>query len=216
MAFNARCLVTTRMGIASMGNLYSNRPAAVTVILLVLFLTGCFARVDNITVPVNGSIETSAKDATIVIVQPSTHYSSLSLLDGNGKLLGQLHDRSYTVVNVPPGPIRLYVLPERLLTWGDRIQGEVTAGRVYYATISLRFGGIRFNSLNPRSPDRRWEQRDVYLTRGPYVEMDPAREALLLDQLGDTAEILEVIEKYADRYPPNQIEVHTILPEDGL
>lgn len=56
----------------------------------------------------------------------------------------------------------------------------------------------------------------MYLTRGPYVEMDPAREALLLDQLGDTAEILEVIDKYADRYPPNQIEVHTILAEDGL
>lgn len=66
-----------------MGNLYSNRPAAVTVIFLVLFLTGCAARVDNITVPVNGSIETSAKDATIVIVQPSTHYASLSVLDGN-------------------------------------------------------------------------------------------------------------------------------------
>jgi len=188
-----------------------------SIFVTALFLTGCAAQVTNITMPASEtSIEASRDMATIVVVQPSTHYRNLSVLDGNGNLLGQLHDRSYTVMQVPAGPLRLYVLAERKATWGDRIQGEVLAGRIYYATISLRYGGIRFNSLNSRSPDSRWGQRDLYLTRGHRLQMDPQRIVTAVEELGETAEILDVIDDYSDRYNLEQIEVHTIRPEDGV
>ena len=182
-----------------------------------ILATGC-ATVANITIPATkGAIEGSPEAATVVVVQPTTRYVAVSVLDGDGKLLGQLHNRSHTVVRVPPGPVSLYVLSERQVSWGDRIKGEVLAGRVYYATISVRYGGLRFNSLNPSSPDGRWEQRENYLARTPRVEMDPAMIATAVERLGNTGEILRVIDdKYADRYQEHQIEAHTIRPEDGL
>jgi hypothetical protein len=57
-----------------------------------------------------------------------------------------------------PGAARLYAIPESRLT-GDRTDGTVQAGRVYYATISVRYVGVAFRALNPRSRDNRWALR---------------------------------------------------------
>ena len=98
--------------------------------------------------------------ATIVVVQPTTHFQSVSILDGRGQLVGQLNDRSHTVFQVAPGPVRLYALVENKANMADRIDGTVQPGRVYFVTVSLRWGGVSFLALNQRSPDGRWNQKD--------------------------------------------------------
>lgn len=65
--------------------------------------------------------------ATIVIIQPTTRFHSVNILDARGQLLGQLNDRSRTVIHVPPGAVRLYAIVENRAEFGDRIEGEVDA-----------------------------------------------------------------------------------------
>lgn len=177
---------------------------------------GCGPAVRNVTVRSAASIAPSASEATIVVVQPSTRYSSVNILDGQGRLLGQISDRSHTVVRVPPGTLRLYAIPEREASWGDRIDGHVEAGRVYYATIGMRWGGITFLALNPRSRDDRWSHRDEYLGSTPLVEMDLAQVPLAVQELGDTAPLLARVDQNVDRLDEAHREERTIRPEDGL
>lgn len=181
-----------------------------------VLLVGCGPAVHNITIPSTTPIAASAGEATIVVVQPSTRYGSVNLLDGSGRLLGQIHDRSHTTVRVPPGAVRLYAIPEREASWGDRIEGQVVAGRVYFATISMRWGGINFLALNPRSADDRWSHRDEYLARTPLVQMDPGRISLAITEIGDAAPLLQRVDRHADGLDAAHREERTIRAEDGI
>lgn len=176
---------------------------------------GCGPAVHNITVRSAAHIARDPGSATIVVVQPTTHFQSLSLLDANGQLVGMIHDRSSTILHVPAGPVRLYAIVERNDGWGDRIEGTVEAGHVYFATISLRWGGVSFLALNRRSRDDRWSQLDEYLQVAPLVEMDPAGIPLARRELGDTAPFLRTMDRYADGLDAEHHDEHVIRPDDG-
>jgi hypothetical protein len=177
---------------------------------------GCGPAVHNITMPSRSEISASPTEATIVVVQPSTRFGSVNLLDPGGRLVGQLSDRSHTLVRVPPGPLRLYAMVERDPRLGDRIDGQVEAGRIYFATISMRWGGINFLALNPRSHDDRWTHRDEYVSGTPFVEMDPEQLSLALGEIGDAAPLIERIDRQTERMDPAHLEERTVLATDGI
>ncbi len=183
--------------------------------LLASLAIGCGPAVHNITVPVRGRVAPAAGWATIVVIQPTTRFQSLSLLDEQGSLIGMIHDRSATTLRVRPGNVRLYAIVEREAGWGDRIEGVVEAGRVYYATIGLRWGGVNFLALNPRSRESRWSHLAEYREQVPLVEMDPARIPIATRELGDTRRFLATIDRYADGLDAERHEEHVISPEDG-
>ncbi len=176
---------------------------------------GCGPAVHNITVQSATRIARDPGSATIVVVQPSTRFQSLSLLDAHGELVGMIHDRSSTILHVPAGQVRLYAIVERNDGWGDRIEGTVEAGHVYFATISLRWGGVSFLALNPRSRDDRLSHLSEYLQQAPLVEMDPARVPVARRELGDTGPFLRTIDRYADGLDAEHREEHVIRPDDG-
>lgn len=172
--------------------------ASLVAAFLALAAMGCGPAVHNIAVRSSASVAPDPAAATIVVMQPSTHYNSVGILDANGTLVGMLNDRSSTIVRVPPGNFRLYALVENQAGWGDRLEGTVEAGRVYYATISMRWGGINFLALNTRSRDDRWSHLSEYLENAPLVAMDPAGVPVATRELGDTHAILQRIDHYAD------------------
>jgi len=176
---------------------------------------GCGPAVHNITVRSAARIAPAPGVATIVVIQPSTHFQSVSLLDAGGSLVGMIQDRSSTVVQVPAGNVRLYAIVERQAGWGDRIEGTVEAGRVYYVTISLRWGGVSFLALNPRSRDDRWSHLSEYLGQAPLVEMDRAGIPVATRELGDTRPLLATIDHYAEGLDAEHHEEHVIRPDDG-
>lgn len=177
---------------------------------------GCGPAVHNITIRSEASVSADASSATLVIVQPTTHYGSVNILDAQGGLRGQLSDRSHTILHVEPGEVRLYAIPERQGSWGDRIVGTVEAGRVYYATIGMRWGGVTFLALNPRSPDERWSHRDEYLANTPNVVMDPDQVALAVQEIGDAARLIEQVDRTVDRMDEAHLAERTIQPGDGI
>jgi hypothetical protein len=184
-------------------------------LVLGVLAIGCGPAVHNITVRSSASVTPDASAATIVVMQPSTRFGSVSILDARGDLLGMIHDRSATIVRVPPGQFRLYALVERQGGWGDRIEGTVAAGHVYYATISMRWGGINFLALNPRSRDQRWSHLGEYLGGTPMVQMDPAGIPVATRELGDTGRLIAEIDRRADGLDAEHHEERVVRPEDG-
>jgi hypothetical protein len=176
---------------------------------------GCGPSVHNITVRSQASVAPSADHATLVVMQPTTRFGYLNLLDQNGQLVGQLHDRSATIVQLPPGNFRLYAVLERNAGSGDRIQGTLEAGHVYYATVSMRWGGINFLALTTRSHDDRWSHLGEYLTNAPMVAMDPAQVPTAVREIGDAQRLTSEIDRRVDRLDAEHAEERVLQSTDG-
>jgi hypothetical protein len=183
---------------------------------LALIAAGCGPAVVNTTTKSTASVAAVPDRATIVIIQPTTGFQSVNILDAQGQLLGQLNGPSRTLIYVPPGPVRLYAIPEKQADWGDRIDGAVQAGLIYYATISLRYGGVAFRALNPQSRDNRWAHRDAYMIKTPAVEMDPSKAPDAIRQIGDPIPMLKKVDAFIERLDSAHRAERTIRTEDGL
>jgi hypothetical protein len=185
---------------------------------LALVTLACSPAVPNATVKTGNTLEAVQDAATIVVVQPRTKYKSVSFVDGQGRLLGQLDRRSHTLLRVPPGAVRLYAFWENKAASGDRIEGTVLAGKIYFATIGYRgtVGGIALLALNPRSPDRRWEEKDRYLSSTPRVQLDPARAAEVMQRLGAAPEIFRWADEHTKDLTGRARDERVILPGDGI
>lgn len=178
--------------------------------------SACAPAVQNITVKSSAPIATTPDLATIVVIQPTTHFAWLSILDAKGTVLGQLHDRSYTAFQLPPGPFQLYAVVEKSAVMADRIEGTVEAGRTYFATIGYRYAGVAFRALNPRSLDNRWSQREEFLANTPHVQMDVQKVPTVQAQLGDPKPILTAADEYVAKLDEAHRAERTVLAADGL
>jgi hypothetical protein len=103
---------------------------------------GCGPVVENITIRSAGVIVADPHAATFVVIQPESDLHSVNLVDGHGLLVGQLDGRSHTVVRLPEGPTLLYAVLDNRTETADRIEGTLIPGRVYYATVGSRPGGV--------------------------------------------------------------------------
>ena len=177
---------------------------------------GCGPAVHSITIPSPGAITAAPTQATVVIVQPSTRFQSLNILDGQGQLVAQLNDRSHTMVQLPAGPVRLYAVLENSPGTADRIEGTLLPGKIYYATVSLRYGGVSFLALNPRSRDDRWSKKDEYLSATPRIQMDSQKVAQATTELGDTTRIMKKADAYVAKMDAAHLAERTIEEGDGL
>jgi hypothetical protein len=179
-------------------------------------LTACAPAVQNITVAAPGTITAAPDVVTIVVIQPTTRLRAVELVDGRGQLVGQLDDRSQTVVHVPEGPTVLYAVLENRADTVDRVEGTLVPGRVYYATVDERPGGVALLVLSPRRVDGAWEHKADYLASTPRVQMDPQRIGRAVNELGDTAPILEAGDARAATLEGAQVAERTFQESDGL
>jgi hypothetical protein len=190
---------------------------AVTFASAVLVLASCAPAVPSITVRTPaGPIVADAEKVTVVIVQPETRLRSVAIVDGRGQLVAQLDDRSHTVLRLPEGPTLLYAVVENKAETADRIEGTLVAGRVYYATIGERDGGVAFLALNARSPGGRWSHRGDYLARTPRVTIDPDKLGRAVNELGDTAALMHAADSHVAKLEGAAAAEHAIQESDGF
>jgi hypothetical protein len=188
---------------------------AAAIVALVLGAAACEPAVHNITVASPGTIAADANKVTVVVIQPVTRLRSISLLDGRGQLVGQLDDRSHTVVHLPEGPTVLYAVLENRAETADRIEGTLVPGRIYYATVYERAGGVALLALNPRSPGARWSHKDEYLRTTPRVQMDMERITRAVNEIGDPDPIINAAEAYVAGLDASARAEHEIAETDG-
>lgn len=177
---------------------------------------GCAPDFPNITVETPGTIAAAPNAVTVVIVQPVDHLRSVNIVDGRGQLVAQLDDRSHTVVHAPEGPTLLYAVLENKAETADRIEGMLIAGRVYYATVGTRPGGVALLALSPRSPDGRWSHKDEYLATTTRVQMDESKVMRAMNELGDAEAITRAGDAYVAKLAAPQLAEHTIQESDGF
>ena len=131
------------------------------------------AAVTTLTAPPEGR-------ARIVLVAPSWQRDVVSLVDERGRYLGQLGARTWTTLDVAPGPHRFYAL-----VGADAyvVEGPVEAGRTYWIVAEhdvLR--GMRWIAWEPRCGPEEASR----LSDARAIEVDPAAdEAAVRHRLGD-------------------------------
>jgi hypothetical protein len=163
-----------------------------------------------------GPIAADPERVTVVIVQPTTRLRAVGIVDGRGQLVAELDDRSHTVIHVPEGPTLLYAVVENRADTADRIEGTLIAGRVYYATVGERPGGVALLALNARSPEGRWRHKDEYLASTPRVAMNPELVVRTMNELGDTTALMKAADAYVAKLDAAQAAEHTIQESDGF
>jgi hypothetical protein len=183
---------------------------------IALGAASCAPALQAITIPSAGKLAPDPDKVTVVIVQPETRLRVVDILDGHGQLVAQLDDRSHTIIHLPEGPTLLYAIIENRAETADRLEGTLVAGRVYYATVGARPGGVALLALNARSPDGRWSHRDEYLARTPRLEMDPQRIVRAVNELGDTAAVIQAGDAHVATLDAAAAAEHTIQESDGF
>jgi hypothetical protein len=180
-------------------------------------LASCAPALPPITVKTPADpIAADPEKVTFVVVQPEARLRAVSVIDGRGQLVGQLDDRSHTVIRLAEGPTLLYAVAENKAETADRIEGTLLAGRVYYATVGAREGGVSFLVLTPRSPDGRWSHRSQYLASTPRVAMDPDRVVRTMNELGDTAPLMRAADAHVAKLDAASAAEHTLQESDGF
>jgi hypothetical protein len=190
---------------------------AVMFVSLVL-AAACEPVVHDITVRTPSSLAPDFEKVTVIVIQPVSHLRTVSLLDGHGQLIGQLSDRSHTVIKLHEGPTVLYAVHENHAESADRIEGTLVPGRTYYATIDERQGedGLDFRALNVRSPADRWRHKDEYLAQTPRVQMDPDRVIRTANELGEPHAILRAGDAHVAKLDAAAQAERAIQETDGF
>jgi hypothetical protein len=181
-----------------------------------LFAFGCAPVVQSIAVPDTGAIAAAPETVTVVVVQPGWKQRPVNLLDGRGQLVGQLNGRSHTVVRLSEGPTLLYAVLDRDAATADRLEGTLIRGRLYYAYVGERDGGVELLALNARSGHDRWRHKDEYLTSTPRVQMDTERLTRAVNDLGDPAPIIDAANARVAAMDGAAQAEHAIQENDGL
>jgi hypothetical protein len=189
---------------------------ALALTLIAAALAGCAPAVAVVAIPSPGTIAADPHKATIVVIQPSSQLHAINLIDGRGQLVGQLDDRSHTVVRVPEGPTLLYAVVENLPSSADRLEGTLIGGRIYYATVSARTGGAAIVTLTPRSPEGRWDRKNEYLARTPRVQMDPEAVGRAVNELGNALPIMEAADAHVASMSTAEQAEHQFQESDGF
>ncbi len=191
--------------------------ADVTRVCLVLgaaSLGACGPTFPNISVAAPGKIEATPDAVTVVVIQPTSRLRSVELLEGHGQLVGQLDEQSHTVLHLHEGPTVLYAVLGPDASTVDRIEGTLIAGRLYYATIAPRPGGVALLALTPRSPD--WSHKREYLASTPRLQIDSRQLTRAVNELGDTDAIIQAGDARAAKLDATQVAAHSIQETDGF
>ena len=181
--------------------------------LSLLVLAACAPATRLITKPSTASLTPSAGQATILIGHTMS-YKALNILDGSGNVIGQMGPREHTVIHVSPGPVKIYAVPENRAKWGDRVEGTVEAGKVYYLSASMRWGGIGLTVIKPTDAEG-WPTRKTYETDLATVELDSSQLAGLNEDLGDKKEITSTIDEVVASFDADEKKARTLNGADG-
>jgi hypothetical protein len=192
------------------------RAVAATAVCAASLVASCAPTVQSIAVPTPGRIAPDPDKVTVVVIQPGTRLGPVAIVDGRGQLVGQLDDRTHTVLTLPEGPTVLYAVASNRADTADRLEGTLVAGRLYYATVDPRTGGVALLAFTPRSPDERWRHKDEYLATTTRVQMDPQRIVRAANELPDATAVAKAGDTYLATLPPALLAQHTIQESDGF
>jgi len=161
-------------------------------------------------------IERSPDAATVVFVRPSSYAAALgcTVLDGNGRYLGDALPSSYFAVKVRPGS-------HVFIAWAENtaaLRATVEAGKIYFVEVSSKMGMFtaRMHLLAIAPGTDSWKKVDEWLAESEaYAPDEPRGQAYLKKRAADTGERIDRANKILSEYSPSELAERTLTPTDG-
>ncbi|MBW2522584.1 MAG: hypothetical protein JRI23_00345 [Deltaproteobacteria bacterium] len=187
-------------------------------VVIALSSIGCVATSDYMYQPATPVVPEPRSDtALVVFVRPSAYAASIAMtiLDGNGRFLGDSLAESYFAVQVPPGN-------HLFIGWAENtaaVQAHLAPGRTYYVEVAPRMGWwsarIQLLALTPGSEN--WGKLSEWLRESDFYVVDEARgQAYLRERSEDTRERIRRGNDILTEYDNEELAERTIRPEDGV
>jgi|GEM_PF-1231608 len=184
--------------------------------LLALSTAGCSASSKYMIKAPRSSIARSPDAATVVFIRPSSYAASMrtTILDANGRFLGDSLPSSYFAVKVPPGE-------HVFVAWAENtaaLRATVEANKIYFVEVSSKMGAwtarMHLLAIGPNSPN--WKKIDEWLADSdPYEANEQRGQAYLQSRARDTAERIERAKEALSKYDRAELAERTIVPTDG-
>jgi len=187
---------------------------ALTLVAVPILLLGCKS-VPYVTKDGAAPASPAPDKATIVVAQSYT-YPQINLIDAQGKVLGQVGPRQYTVFNVPAGEFKMAAFPGNKPDYGDRVAGTVEANKVYYFVVAFRMGGITLQTITPRNDKEEWNNRKTYTRDLAPVSIEAGRAAEVETALGeDRGKFFGQIDSEVNGWTDEEKKNRRVEPGDG-
>ncbi len=184
-------------------------------VALALFVCACAPATRLILKPATREQPAPKADTATIIVGNIANWKVLNLLDERGNVVGQLTGRSHTILFRPAGPMKLYVVPEKEGKWGDRVTGDLEAGRVYYVKVGMRYGGVQAVTLSERNDSDEWKNRKTYVSDLERMDVDPMQVPALSTDLGDVKGLMNQVDEFIAGLTNLERAVRTFEVADG-
>jgi hypothetical protein len=173
-------------------------------------LSACGSTTHAITAPATGqTVAASASDA-VLLVGNIGRLAPVNLLDEKGQVVGQLTGRSYTVVHHAPGAFKLYMVVDDKRSWGDRVEGQLEAGKVYYVQIFAKM-----ELVAQRLDAKDWAERKDNEKNLDPVGMTASGVPQLTQELGDIPGIIKDVDAKVDNMDADEKAKRTVQAGDG-
>lgn len=178
-------------------------------------LAACAPATRLIAAPTAKQAVVAPSDSALLVVSNVMRWPVLNLLDDKGEVVGQLTTRSFTTIRRPAGPFRMYVVPENKGVWGDRVDGTLEAGKVYYIQVAMRWGGASMEVVAQRLDPGEWANRRDNEKNLDQVALDPANVGQLKQDLGDVGALIKDVDGVYDHLEAGDKAKRSVQAGDG-
>ena len=155
--------------------------------------------------------------AVVIFLRPSNYAFAVgtTILDENGRFLGDANPTGHFAVSVPPGH-------HLFLAWAENtaaLQLDAAPGKTYFVEVQPRMGAfsarMQLTAIKPGSPS--WAQKEQWLRETRQYKPDTARGQAEMDRRSaDRAERLRRAHQIMQEYKPEELQERTLGPDDGV
>jgi hypothetical protein len=154
--------------------------------------------------------------ATVVFLRPSSLASAITttVLDTQGRFLGEVVQKSYFAVKVPAGE-------HVFLSWAENtaaLRANVTAGKTYYVRVAPRLGAwsARMQLLAVKRASEDWPKLRGWLKDLKAFGPNQAEGQRYVDsRKEDVQKRVARANEILKEYDPKELEDRTLRPDDG-
>jgi len=157
----------------------------------------------HVVVLASRTLEAPAGGEATLVVGDFWGWRAVNLLDEDGRVVGQLSGRSVISINRRPGRFVLYAVPDADGARGDRIEGVLREGQLYFAAVGVRYGGLSLT---------RSERFDETLDA---VTLGDAGRGALQQELGDTRALIAQVDETVGAFDAARQQARHVEGDDG-
>jgi hypothetical protein len=189
--------------------------------LVLLLAAGCGAPPQPRMTPVpppHDPLKPLPGTAVVVFIRPSLLAGDvkLTVMDQNGRFLGQSQARSHFAVPVAPGK-RVFMIHDKNVA---ALQAELVAGKTYFVEVAVQPGSTatpeaQLLAITPRSAS--WNERETWLNATDRLQSDFASgQAWVEARAQDTPRKLKKGLERLAKYSKSELAERTLQPGDGV